>query len=143
MAIKTYGNLIYRVDDDGEKVPFKVSAKTLVIYKEFTGSDLITDMTKACNVDMNKLAKLNDEELKKEAKKVANDTSKIDSKDVLSIMQNLILSARLAAYPTNEEMQEALLVGEDILPASMLFDMELGIELLDFITKETTKKKIK
>ena len=140
MAIKTYASMIYREDPDGEKVPFKISAKTLILYKEYTGKDLISDTTEAFNVKVKDIEQMSDSERKDLVKDIENKKNDIDTEKVLKIMQNLILCARLAAYPTDEELQEAMLAGDDILPVNMLFDVELGLELFNLITKETKKK---
>ena len=138
--IKTYASMVYREDQDGDKVPFKISAKTLILYKEYTGKDLISDTTEAFNVKVKDIEQMSDSERKDLVKDIENKKNDIDTEKVLKIMQNLILCARLAAYPTEAELQEAMLAGDDILPVSMLFDVELGLELFNLITKETKKK---
>ena len=138
--IKTYASMVYREDQDGDKVPFKISAKTLILYKEYTGKDLISDTTEAFNVKVKDIEQMSDSERKDLAEDIKSKKNDVDTTKILKIMQNLILCARLAAYPTEAELQEAMLAGDDILPVSMLFDVELGLELFNLITKETKKK---
>lgn len=140
MAIKTYASIIYREDEDGEKVPFKVSAKTLVLYKEYTGNDLISDMTSIFNIKMQDIENMSEDDRKELANDIDKNKKQVDNSKVLNVVQNLILCARLAAYPTDAELQEAMLAGDDILPVNMLFDLDLGLDLVNLIVKETKKK---
>ena len=129
MAIKRYGTTILRTDSDGDSVPFKMSAETLILYKSYNNSDLIYDYISATGVDINMYANKSAEAVRDKIEKEGLSTELAETFLNSSIMSRVIFTCRLAAEPTEEGRFEILDMGMDSVPPEMLNDFSLFQEL--------------
>lgn len=152
MAIKTYGMVrsfeTGELDENGnaEKIIFKASGNLLILYKEYTGKDLMQQFMA--------FAKTNEKAIKNTGLTIdefnaLTDEQKMshnleDAEIDATFMNNCILCMRLNAIPENER-DEAMSEGLDILPVNFYMDINIINELMGLIlmfVKTIDKKKI-
>ena len=133
MAIKRYGTTILRTDSDGDSVPFKMSAETLILYKSYNNSDFLADFMDATGVDLKDFA---DEKTvcdKQYVEGAIVNTNMAHKFLGSGIIARLIFTSRLAAESTEESRNEVLDIGMDAVPANMINEAALFYELVGLV----------